>query len=102
MYAFSIDVPQPVEAYEKVLAALREAGQDQPPERILHLAVPTEGGFRVTEVWESHEAVDRYGDEVMRPTIERIAGAEAVAGGPPPNQEFTMLGLQLRGDRLAP
>jgi hypothetical protein len=102
MYAFSIDVRQPVEMYEQILAALRDAGQDQPPERILHLAVLTDGGFRVTEVWESHEAVDRYGDEVMRPTIARIGGADVVAGGPPPNQEFTMLGLQLRGDRVAP
>jgi hypothetical protein len=88
--------------YEKVLTALREAGQDQPPERILHLAVPTDGGFRVTEVWESHEAVDLYGDEVMRPTIERIAGGDVVAGGPPPSQEFTLLGLQLRRDRVVP
>jgi hypothetical protein len=102
MYAFSIDVPQPVEVYEKVLAALREAGQHQPDARLFHMAVPTDSGFRVTEIWESHEAVDRYGDQVMRPTIERIAGAEAVAGGPPPNQEFTVLGLQLRGDRVVP
>jgi hypothetical protein len=38
----------------------------------------------------------------MRPTIARIGGAVVVARGPPPNQEFTMLGLQLRGDRVAP
>ena len=101
MYAFTIDVPQPIEMYEKVVTALRDAGQDQPPERILHLAVPTDDGFRVTEVWESHEAVDRYGDEVMRPTIERVAGADVAAGGPPPSVEFTLLGLQLRGDRLS-
>jgi hypothetical protein len=102
MYAFSMDVPRPLEMYEKVLAALRESGQDKPPERLFHMAVPTDDGFRVTEIWESHEAVDRYGEQVMRPTIGRVAGAEAVAGGPPPNQEFTLLGLQLRGDRLAP
>lgn len=102
MYAFSMEVPRPVEMYEKVLAALREGGQDAPAERLFHMAVPTDGGFRVTEVWESHEAVDRYGDEVMRPTIARIAGADAVAGGPPPNDEFPLLGLQLRGDRVVP
>lgn len=102
MYAFYMDVPRPVEMYEKVQAALRESGQDQPPDRVFHMAVGTDSGFRVTEVWQSHEAVDRYGEEVMRPTIERIAGAEAVAGGPPPNEEMSLLGLQLRSDRVLP
>ena len=87
-----MDVPQPVEMYEEVLAALRDSGQHQPAERLFHMAVPTGSGFRVPEIWESHDAVDRYGDEVMRPTIERIVGAEAVAGGTPPNPKLTVLG----------
>ena len=102
MYAFSIDVPQPLAMYEQVLRALQESGADKPPERLLHLCVPTQNGFRVTEVWETHEAVDRYGDEVMRPTIEKVAGPDVVAAGPPESQEFELLGLSLRGERVAP
>jgi quinol monooxygenase YgiN len=102
MYAFHLEVPQPIEMYDKVVAALQEAGLAQPPERLLHLCTPTEGGFRVTEVWESHEAVDRYGQEVMRPTIARVAGPEAIEGGPPPNLEFEVRGLQLGAKRLVP
>jgi hypothetical protein len=102
MYAFSMEVPRSSDMYGQVVKALRESGQHQPAERVLHLAVPTETGFRVTEIWETHEACDRYGDEVMRPTIEKVAGAEAVAGGPPPSEEFEVLGLQLRGERVAP
>jgi hypothetical protein len=102
MYAFHLDVPQPLETYDRVLAALKEAGLSEPPERLLHLCTPTETGFRVTEVWQSHESVDRYGDEVMRPTIEKVAGSAAAAGGPPPSQEFEVHGLQLRAERVVP
>lgn len=102
MYSFHLDVPQPIEMYDKVLAAIKEAGLSAPPERILHLCVATDTGFRVTEVWESHEAVDRYGEEVMRPTIAKVAGPAAVEAGPPPSLEFELRGLQLGADRLVP
>jgi hypothetical protein len=97
MYSFSVDVPMPLSMYEQVMKDLRASGTDAPPERLLHVCAATEEGFRITEVWESHEAVDRYGDEVMRSAIAKVAGEEAAAGGPPPNQEFDLRGLQLRG-----
>jgi hypothetical protein len=101
MYAFHIDVPMPMAMYEQVLKDLKASGKATPPERLLHVCAATDEGFRVTEIWESHEAVDRYGEEVMRPAIAKVAGEEAVAGGPPPNQEFDVHGLQLRGDWVA-
>lgn len=102
MYAFSVDVPMPIEQYTAVMDDLRASGNNAPPERLLHFCTPTTEGFRITEVWESHEAVDRYGDEVIGPTIGRVAGEEALAGGPPPNQEFELAGLQVRAERLLP
>ena len=98
MYGFSIDVPMPMAMYEQVIKDLKAAGKASPRERLLHLCAPTDQGFRITEIWESHEAVDRYGDEAMRPAVAKVAGEEAAAGGPPPNQEFEVQGLQLRGD----
>ncbi len=102
MYSFSADVPMPIEQYNAVMKELESAGQIAPAERLVHLCTPTAEGFRITEVWESHEAADRYGDDAIRPAIVRILGEEAIAGGPPPNQEFELAGLQLRAERLLP
>jgi hypothetical protein len=100
MYAFQMDVPQPVDMYDRVSAALNESGNAQPAERLMHMCAATDTGFRVTEVWQSHEACDRYGDEVLRPTIDRVAGPEMTAGGPPPNQELDVRALQLGTERV--
>ncbi len=37
-----------------------------PQRRVRVQVVRIEGGFRVTDVWKSHEAADRFGDEIMR------------------------------------
>jgi hypothetical protein len=59
-------------------------------------------GFRVTEVWDSHETADKFGDDVLRPIIERVAGPEAVAGGAPPSQELDLHTLKLGQQANAP
>ena len=95
-YAFSMDVAQPVEAYERVHSALMQRlGRELPTGCLVHLATKTEAGFRVIEVWESHEACDRFGDEVMRPLIAEVSGLprDVVEQGPPPSQELQLLGL---------
>jgi hypothetical protein len=100
VYAFQMDVEQPVEMYEQVHAEVeRVTGQGLPEHCLLHMATRTPTGFRVTEVWDSHEAADRFGDEVVRPAIERIAGAQATAEGPPPSTELDVVGLET-GRRL--
>ncbi len=95
-YAVTMDVPQPAEMYEKVHAAVvQRLGRELPEGCLLHLATRTEGGFSVTEVWESHEAADRF-DDVLRPMISEVSGmspAEMLAQGPPPSHEFDVLGL---------
>ena len=102
MYAFSVDVAMPVAHYGAVMNELTASGNGAPAERLLHFCSPTADGFRITEIWESHESADRFGDQAIRPAIIKILGAEAVAGGPPPNNEFDLIGLQLRDDRLLP
>jgi hypothetical protein len=100
MYAFSVDVPMSIEQYAAVMKELAASGSDAPPERLLHFCTPTAEGFRLTEIWESHEAADRYGDEAVRPCVARVAGEDALGAGPPPSQEFELAGLQLRGERV--
>lgn len=92
----------PVEHYVAVMNELKTNGNGAPAERLVHFCAPTAEGFRITEVWESHEAADKFGDDAIRPAIVKIVGEEAVAGGPPPNNEFALIGLQVGADRRLP
>jgi hypothetical protein len=103
MYAHQMDVPQSIEMYDKVHAELvKTIGKPLPDGCLLHMITRTETGFRVTEVWDSHDTADKFGDDVLRPIIERIAGPEAVAGGPPPSQELDLHTLELGQQANAP
>lgn len=94
MYAFQMDVDQPLAMYDAINAELAKLNDNKLPNGMLmHMATATATGFQVLEVWESHEIADRYGDEVMRPVIERIGGADMVAGGPPPSRELDLHNL---------
>ena len=84
MYAHQMDVQQPIEMYDRVRSeVVKTIGREVPEGCLLHMATEIPGGFRVTEVWESHEQCDRFGDEVLRPTVFRVAGEEAAVAGPP-------------------
>jgi hypothetical protein len=96
MYAFQMDVQQPIEMYDRVHAELvTSLGKEVPDGCLMHMVTEIPGGFRITEAWDSHEQSDRFGDEVMRPTILRVAGEAAVAAGPPPSEELQLHNLQL-------
>lgn len=94
MYAHQMDVEQPLAMWDAVHAEVtKKTGKDLPDGCLLHMVTATAAGFRVTEVWESHEAADRFDNEVRRPIIERIGGADAVAAGPPPSEELDLHAL---------
>ena len=103
-YAFSMEVDQPVEMYKTVHSALMQRlGRELPTGCLLHLATQTDTGFRVIEVWESHVAADRFGDEVMRPLIAEVSGITQEAleqQGPPPSQELQLLSLTVNAKDL--
>jgi hypothetical protein len=70
------------EKYEQVVRRLTdgksrmESPGDWPVEGLLvHAAGESEGGFRVVDVWESEEAVRRFGEKLM-PLLHE-AGVEA-------------------------
>ncbi|GAC1324900.1 MAG: hypothetical protein NVSMB13_07070 [Mycobacteriales bacterium] len=97
-----MDVDQPIEMYDGVRAEVeKQLGQSTPAGCLMHLVTRTDSGFRVTEVWESHEAADRFGDEVMRPTIEQVAGPEIAAQGPPPSEELEVHRLAIGAQSAA-
>jgi hypothetical protein len=49
-----------------------ESAADWPAEGLLvHTAGEAEGGFRIVDVWESEEAVQRFGETLM-PVLEEL------------------------------
>jgi hypothetical protein len=71
-YAFVQDVASSWEQYERFAAALVEP---VPPGLILHVAGPTDEGFRIIALWESEEAWQDF-------RARRLAPAVAALGGP--------------------
>lgn len=71
-YAFVQDVASSWEQYRHFAAAL---GRRAPVGLILHVAGPTDEGFRIIGVWESEEAWEAF-------RARRLAPAIAALGGP--------------------
>jgi hypothetical protein len=71
-YALVQDVASTWEQYERVTAPTVEP---MPEGLILHVAGPTDEGFRIIDVWETKAAWERF-------QAERVAPAVAALGGP--------------------
>ena len=70
-YAVVQDVASTWEQYEQVTASLVEPA---PPGLILHVAGPTDEGFRIIDVLESDEAFQQFDKERLRPAIAALGG----------------------------
>ncbi len=70
-YAYVQDVAEEWETYERLAAALGDAVPDG---LIVHVAGPTDSGFRIIEVWESQEAWERFRSERLRPAARGVPG----------------------------
>jgi hypothetical protein len=70
-YAFVQDVAASWEQYEQITAAFL---QPVPEGLILHLAGPTDEGFRVIDVWDSEETWQRFRAERLGPAIAALGG----------------------------
>ncbi len=78
-YAYVQDVAEEWENYERLVAVL---GDEVPAGLIVHVAGPTDSGFRIIDVWESQAAWERFRNERLRPAVRRLAG-DASAAQPP-------------------
>ncbi len=66
-----LDVPEGTE--EQYSALRRELGDPVSVEGcLLHIAGPTGGGWRIVEVWESEEALERYFGDELAAALQRI------------------------------
>ena len=70
-YAFVQDIASSWEQYEHVTAQLIEPA---PEGLILHVAGPTDEGFRIIAVWESEHAWRRFQAERVQPAIAALGG----------------------------
>lgn len=59
------------EQFETLVAEMGKGHTDQ-PDRILFAAGPSEGGWRIIQVWERPEGLDRLAEEHLRPAMARI------------------------------
>ena len=80
--AMLVDNPEgSQEIYDKVREHL--ALEDKPAGGIFHAAGPgPNGGWRVVEVWESQEALDRFVEDRLGPAFEAVG----MTGRPEPQQ----------------
>jgi hypothetical protein len=70
-YAFVQDIASTWEQYDRFTASLVEP---VPIGLILHVAGPTDEGFRIINVWESEEAWQRFQTERLAPAIAALGG----------------------------
>src|SRR5712691_9013763 len=62
------------EQYDQVLEAFRGKTAEG---RIFHVAGPMEGGWRIVDVWESQEAVNKFFQEQLGPELQEVGLAAA-------------------------
>jgi len=69
-----------VAKYDEAIRRHKEAGIELPPDGMnLHVCFGSDGDLRVSEIWDSREQLEAYGEKLM--PILAATGIE-VAGGP--------------------
>jgi hypothetical protein len=74
-FAVTIDVPASWDTYRRVRADL---GDTAPDGLIVHVAGPTDEGFRIVDLWETEESFMRFRQERLAPAVGRHADETAV------------------------
>jgi len=62
------------EQYDQAFETVQRGGRKDEG-LIFHVAGPIEGGWRVVDVWESQEAVNKFFQEVLGPTLQELGFA---------------------------
>lgn len=70
-YAFVQDIPATWDTYRGIADAL---GASAPDGLVIHVAGPTEEGFRMIGIWDSKETWDRFRNDRLRALCDGLAG----------------------------
>ena len=57
------------EQYDRVDTELKAIGMTKPDGRLFHVATPIDGGWLVTDIWQSTELLDQF-SKVLVPILE--------------------------------
>jgi hypothetical protein len=75
-----------IEAVSKAMGVL----EDVPDGLIMHVCTETDGGVRVTDIWDSQEHFEAFRETRLNPTVGRVMAERGVElGGPPPDPEYS-------------
>ena len=84
----TMDIPVPREIAEAVSAAMGAEG-DPPDGLIAHVMTKTPDGVHVVDIWESREQFDKFSNEQLRPTMQKVLDERGISlDGPPPEPTF--------------
>jgi hypothetical protein len=75
------------DTYQQI-AAKMGTEQDPPAGLIVHTAGEVDGAWQVIDIWETHEARERFEQDRLMPAIESLFGAESMAEGRPEQTEY--------------
>jgi hypothetical protein len=76
-YGAIFDVPAPIDTYDQLIPAVEEVTHGMPQGCLVHIATPTDAGYRVIEVWESEDHWRRFRTEILTPIVQRATGEES-------------------------
>lgn len=82
------------EQYETLAQLMGDGVADQPERRLL-AAGPTDDGWTIIQVWDSHKALERFVAEHLRPAME--AAGHAGYPEPPEVTDIELADLHLEG-----
>jgi hypothetical protein len=62
-----------LDQYDQVVSAMGlTPGGPTPPGALFHWATQTDGGFRVTDVWETQEAFQAFAEQQIGPQTQKV------------------------------
>lgn len=76
--------------YEQVSGKVMSGGR-LPEGCQVHIAGPTENGFRIITVWDSEGHFDQFRNEKLIPAVREVAGDDAVAPSITTNPAHTVI-----------
>jgi hypothetical protein len=68
---FAPSSPTTTEQYDETIRRLQEAGDFPPDGMDYHVCFVSDGNVRVSEIWDSREQLDTFGERLM-PLLEEV------------------------------
>jgi len=74
---FVMDIPDGDQEFYDTVCRTMNWPEDWPDGQIGHYAGPTDGGWRVVDIWESREHFERFAQERLMAAVQEASGGQA-------------------------